>query len=142
MERTSAIMKKLLLVGLLIGLSFAINANVRPGNTAGYLSTGYEYIQLEVKGVTAPTSSALIWYGDGIAGYSSIDFYGMEVSSGNVPTTISAQLLFANGAAVSIAAQTITSGTDLTDLRSGFYKFSLPAYSVTRNVTFNFLIAD
>ena len=85
------------------------------------------------------------WYGgvtSAVACKIAIDIYGIEVSSGNVPTTISAQLLFANGTAVSIAAQTITSGTDLTDLRSGFYKFSLPAYSVTRNVTFNFLIAD
>ena len=129
------------MIGLILGFCFAGNPNIRVGNSGGKVSTAYESLWLEVKGVVAPTADMVI-YLDNIAGYSSIDFYGMSVSSGNVPTTMSAQPLYANGDAVSIAAQTLTSGTDLTDIKSAYYKITLPAFSVTRNVSFNFLIAD
>lgn len=123
-------------------MAFAGMAQIRkPAGTTSVTNEGYQFLQMDVVNLVAPTSSAVTWYADNIAGYSSIDFYGMGVSTGSVPTTISAQPLFGNGTNCG-SAQTITSGTDLTDIRSAYYKFTLPASTVTRNVSFNFVIAD
>lgn len=135
-------MKKILLIGLIFGLSFAVNINIRPGNTGGKVSNGLDYYNLEIIGQVAPTASALSWYGDGIAGCSSIMAIGADVSSGSAFTTINAQPYYANGVAVSTAAQTITVGTSFTAINAPFYLFSIPAFSVTRNVTLNFCIRN
>jgi hypothetical protein len=143
-ERKFIIMKKLILAVMLLCLvgvsAFAGSPAIRVGNTGGQTSSAYESLWFEVRGAVHPTAD-IVWYADNIAGYSSIDFYGMAVSSGNTPTTISAQAVYANGSPIG-SEQILTSGTDLTDIRSAYYKFTLPAFSVTRNVSFNFLIAD
>jgi hypothetical protein len=144
-ERKYIIMKNILMTVVLFclvsGSAFAGNPAIKAGNTGGQVASSYESMCMEVRNQSIPAATPLVWYTDNIAGYSSIDFYGMAVSSGNAPTTISAQAIFSNGASIG-AEQIITSGTDLTDIRSPHYKFTLPAFSVTRNVTFNFLIAD
>lgn len=141
-------MKKILVVLLLIGLGFSANANIRLGNfdkspsAGGYIYNGYEFISMIVNDQLAPTASSLVWYADNIMGYSSILITGFEASTGNIPTTISAQAVYPDGTSVSVSAQTITSGTALTTLYSPWYKFTLPAYSSTRNISFMFTVKD
>jgi len=135
-------MKKLILIGLMVGLCFANNAGIRVGNTGGTVQSGYEFFVMEVKGQTIPSTSATTFYLDNIAGYASIDFYGMVVSAGSAVTTINAQPVYSNGVNLG-AAQIITSGTDLTDIRSPWYKITIPRYpAANRKVSFNILIAD
>lgn len=137
-------MKKLILGMILLSFALAANPNIKSTMTNYRVDNGYQYVSMEVIAEPAyagVTPSALVWYADAIAGFSSIDFYGMAVSTGSVPTTIDAQAIRTDGTAIG-AVQTLTSGTDLTDIRSPRYKFTLPAAAVTRNVTFTFLIAD
>ena len=140
-------MKKILvfiILALFVTSSYAGVANIRATGNKYRIGNGYQYLLLEAYAVPAyagVTPSALTWYADNIAGYGSIDFYGMAVSTGDVPTTISAQALYSDGSNCG-SAQIITSNTDLTDIRSPYYKFTLPAAAVTRNISFQFLIAD
>lgn len=134
--------KSILILGSLIASAmFAGNPDIRQSYSGAREPEGYQFISLEMNGVTIPTSTATTWYGDNIAGFSKIKIFGLAVSSGSTPTTISAQAMLSNGMPVG-SAQTITSGTDLTDIRSPYYKFTLPAYSAPRRVSFNFVIAD
>jgi len=141
-------MKKLIVGLLLLSFCFAGNANIRKGtfdnsNTAGArMYSGYQFQTMIVNDQLAPTSSALVWYADNILGYSVIGINSFEVSTGTVPTTISAQAIQPNGTALTVDAQIITAETDLTEFFSPWYSFTLPAYSVTRNVSFIFNIAD
>jgi hypothetical protein len=134
-------MKRIIILLALLGACFASNPTIKSNTMTNYrMDSGYEYISMEV--AAQPTSkNAMTWLASGIAGYSSIDFYGMKVSKGSVPTTISAQAIYQNGVTCS-AVQILTSGTDLTDIRSPYYRFTLPAPAVTRNISFMFLIAD
>lgn len=142
-------MKKLI-VCLLVILSFALNAaTISNYGTerirANYGSkvtfkNGNGFLWAEIKGQAVTTASPIVVYLDNIAGYSAIDFYGMQASTGSTPTTLSAQALTSAGAN-SGAAQTLTSGTDLTDLKSPFYKLTLST-TVNRTVTFNVLVHD
>lgn len=135
-------MKRIIILLALLGVCLAGNPTIKSTTMTNYrMDSGYEYISMEVAAQPAPTKNALTWIANGIAGYSSIDFYGMKVSKGSTPTTIAAQAIYQNGVTCS-AVQILTSGTDLTDIRSPYYRFTLPAASVTRNVTFMFLIAD
>lgn len=137
-------MKKIFLVLaiLFLGLSaFAGSPEIYQNYTGGSTTQGWQSLSMEFINVTAPTTSALTWYGRNIGGYTSIDFYVNGVSTGSIPSTISAVPIFANGDAVT-TAQTITSGTPLTAIKSNFYKFTLQAYSSTRNISMNFLIKD
>lgn len=139
------ILSTIILLSLFVGTCFAGPApTMRTTATNTRVIGGYEFVQLE--GINVPayagvTPSAITVYADNIAGFSSIDFYVTGVSTGSAITTMSAQAVYSDGSAVT-TAQTITSGTDLTDLKSGYYKFIIPAASVTRNVSFNILIAD
>lgn len=134
-------MKKVLML-VILGLALCGNTGIRVGNTGGQVISGYEFYQMEVRGQEAPTSNNLVWYADNILGYSSVGIEGIEVSTGNVPTTINAVAIYSTGQTVSSSSVTITAGTDLTKFLSAFYMFTLPAYVVTRDVTFNFMIAD
>lgn len=137
-------MKKILLVLAIIflGLSaFAGSPEIYQNYTGGSTTQGWQSLSMEFVNVAAPTTSALVWYGNNIGGYTSIDFYAVGVSAGSAITTISAQAVLSNGTPVT-TAQTITSGTPLTAIKSNFYKFTLPAASVTRNVSMNFVIKD
>ncbi len=137
-------MKKIFLVlaVLFLGLSaFAGSPEIYQTYTGGSTTQGWQSLSMEFVNVTAPTTSALTWYGRNIGGYASIDFYVTGVSTGSIPTTISAVPVYSNGVAVT-AAQTITSGTPLTSIKSNFYKFTLQAFSATRNISMNFLIKD
>jgi len=138
-------MKKLLaliIISLIAGQAFAGTPALRlaSSNSNIKMQSGYQYLSMEAKGAAVTTVNGLVFYGDNIAGFSSIDFYGMAMSIGAVSTTISAQPIYADGSACG-AEQVITSATDLTDIRSGYYKFTLPVTS-DRTVSFNFLIAD
>lgn len=123
------------------GVSFAGMPTITHTNSSMSVNPSFEAITLEAVNQAMVTSSALTWYGNNIAGYSSFDFYVTGVSSGSAITTLSAQAIYQNGTAVT-AAQTLTSGTPLTLIKSAFYKFSIPADSVTRNVSFNFIIKN
>lgn len=131
-------MKKALFFGLIIGLCFAVNANIRPGNTGGKVVNGYDFYCLEVNDTVAPTVD-MYCYLDGIAGYSQINFYVTGVSSGTAITTLNAIPLYRDGTQVT-ASQLVTSGTDLTEMRSPYYKLVIPAITTTRNVSFNILL--
>ncbi|MCP4178096.1 MAG: hypothetical protein GY756_10040 [bacterium] len=121
---------------------FSANTWIRENLERGSVNTSYEAIWLEIKGQEVLPSRSIYWYGEGIAGYSSIDFYGFEATSGNT-TTISAVPIFGNRITLDGETQTITQGTDLTDFKSSFYKFIYSSnVGITTNVTFNFLIAD
>ena len=133
-------MKKILVGLILLSFVFSANANIRAGNTGGKVISGYQFYQMEVKDTVAPTAD-IIWYVDNLAGYSSVDIYFTGVSSGDLPSTISATPVYSNGDSVT-DSQTITAGTSLTDFKSTYYKFTLPAIATTRNVSFNFIITD
>lgn len=138
-------MKKILIGLILIGLCFGGNAKIRESLTNAQTYDGYQFqtmIATDVPAYAGVTPSALVWYADNILGYSSILITGFEVSTGSIPTTISAQAVYPNGDSVSVAAQTITAGTALTTLYSPWYKFTLPADAATRNVSFIFSIKD
>ncbi len=141
-------MKKIIVGLLLLSFCFAANANIRIGNldnsnTAGAkIYSGYEFKTMVVTDQSAPTSSALVWYADNFLGYSVMGISGFEVTSGNLPTTISAQAIKPDGTNVSVDAQILTVGTDITEFHSPWYKFTLPADSVTRDISFIFNIAD
>lgn len=135
-------MKKFLVfLVLILGLGFCANANIRaPGYANTSISDGYEFKYIQFRGQAITTTNGLVFYADNIAGYSSIDFYGAAVSTGAAPTTISAQAIDAKGYNIG-AAQVITSGTDLTDIKSPWYKFTyIP--TTNRTITLNLLIAD
>jgi hypothetical protein len=140
-------MKKILvfiILALFITSSYAGVANIRATGSKYRIGSGYQYLLLEAYAVPAyagVTPSALTWYADNIAGYSRIGISGIAVSTGSTPTTISAQPLYSDGTNCG-SAVTITAGTDLTAIKSPYYKFTLPAYSSTRNVSFGFIIAD
>lgn len=138
-------MKKILIGLILLSFVFAGNARIRETLSGAETYSGYEFqtmIATDVPAYAGVTPSALVWYADNIMGYSSILITGFEASTGSIPTTISAQAVKPNGDSVSVAAQTITSGTALTTLYSPWYKFTLPAYSSTRNISFMFTIKD
>ena len=139
-------MRKLAVLILMIGLCFAgSKTGIRETMDNAYVRDGYQFYVMEIRSeaqATTSSVSALVWYADNIVGYSVIGIDGFEASSGNVPTTISAQAVYADGTDVSVAAQIITAGTDLTDFKSAYYKFTLPAGIVTRNISAFFIIAD
>lgn len=137
-------MKKLLIAIILLSMSMAATTDgvIKESLTKAITRSGYQFLNMEVRAQTQATANgSIIWYADNIAGYGSIDFYGMSASAGSAPTTISAQAIYPDGTAIG-AAQIITSGTDLTDIRSPFYKFTLPVGTANRTVSFEFLIAD
>lgn len=104
---------------------------------------GTQYIEMQARGQQVPAGSYIEWYAYNIAGFSSIDFYvtATSITTQNA-TTLSATPVFGDKVAVT-GSQTITSGTDLTDLRASNYRFRYySSEAVTTNVTFNFLIAD
>lgn len=141
-------MKKFLSAILILALASSVALAGQPSInkkslTAAKVATigGYQFLEMQVKGQQINPSSYIEWQADEIAGYSSIDFYVTSVSSGNA-VTLSATPVFMDGTAVT-AAQTITTGTALTDIRSGSYLFRFyNNVATTTNVTFNFLIAD
>ena len=138
-------MRKIIVGLILLSFCFAGNANIRESLSGASTYDGRDFLCMTATNVpayTGVTPSALVWYADNIKGYSSIGINGFEATSGNIPTTISAQAVYPNGDSVSVSAQTITSGTNLTVLHSPWYKFTLPAASVTRNISFIFNIAD
>lgn len=100
---------------------------------------GYEMIYLEARGTTVNSGNNLVIYARDIAGFTGIKFYGMDVSSGNVPTTISAQPCFSDMTLVTGSAQIFTFGTPTTNLQSPYYKFSLPT-TTDRKISFNVTI--
>lgn len=134
-------MKKLILLFLLIGLVSArptIQENLSDCKTVN----GYQYLQLSAYGQeVGATGNSIEWVASDILGFSSVGVSFTAVSAGGLPTTISAQAIYPNGVAVT-GAQTITDGTDLTVLYSGDYKFTFYNWVATRDVTFNFVIAD
>jgi len=138
-------MKKIIVGLILIGLCFAGNAKIRESLSGAEAYDGYQFetmVATDVPAYAGVTPSALVWYADNIMGYSSIGINGFEVSTGTIPTTISAQAVYPDGTNVSVSAQIVTAGTDLTTFHSPWYKFTLPAYSSTRNVSFIFNVAD
>lgn len=137
-------MKKILLVLVILFLgltSFAGTPAIRADYTGARVSSAFDSLWVEFINVAAPTSSAIVFYADNILGYASIDFNVTGVSAGTAVTTISAQAIYSNGNPVT-ASQTITLGTPLTAIKSAFYKFTLPAGAVTRNVSMNFVIKN
>ena len=135
------ILTGLLLSILIASVSFGASPGIRDTMDNAKIYKGYEFLTMYVNAEEVATSSALVWYADNILGYSGIGINSFAVSSGNVPTTISAQALAPDRTALAVAAQIITAGTDLTPLYSPWYSFTLPADSVTRDVTFIFNIA-
>lgn len=137
-------MKNLVLILGILFLVGSVNAGspaIRSSTAKSFKNEGYQFLQLSFIGATAPTTSALIWYGDNIAGFTWIDFSGAAVSTGTAITTINAQPVYSNGLS-SGTAQTITSGTRFTAIKSPYYKFSIPAPATQRLVTLNFMIGD
>lgn len=136
-------MKKLipfLIMFIVLGSNVYAKPTIKESLDDGRVRSGYEFIELQMLNQQVDPSSSISWYAYEIGGFSSIDFYG-SVSTGNY-TTINAQAIFLDGTSVT-TAQTITSGTDLTDIKSSSYKFTYNNHkAVTTNVTFNFLIAD
>lgn len=136
-------MKKLLALLLLFSISsfcFAGNAKIKESYTGMSTYSGGGYLTLVADTQLAPTSSNLVWYAYNIKGYSSIGITGFEVTAGDTPTTISAQAIYSDKTNVNVGAQVITAGTDLTVLHSPWYKFTLDAGAVTRDINFIFNI--
>lgn len=109
--------------------------NATPGSGEGYL-------EMQVRGQQVNAGSYIEWYAYNIAGYNSIDFYvtATSITTQNA-TTLSATPVYGDKVAVT-GSQTITSGTDLTDLQASNYRFRYYSNeAVTANVTMNFLIA-
>jgi len=148
-------MKKLLLgILLIVSASFAGRecfsgvytqvGTANPVAVSGYRTIeGYNFLQLTIPGVSVVTSSNIIIYADNIAGYTKLDFYGYEVSTGSVATTMDCQALYSTGQTLNIAAQVLTSGTDITALKSAKYRLKIFDYKTTSNrtVSFNVLIS-
>lgn len=137
-------MRKILFVLIFIliaTVSFAGTPSITHSNASMVTNQAPSAVTMEAINQALVTTSALIWYGNSIGGYGSIDFYVTGVSGGSAISTLSAQAIYQNGTAVT-AAQTLTSGTPITSIKSAFYKFSIPASATTRNVSFNFIIKN
>ena len=113
----------------LLSVSFSGTAKIRESLTSARQTRGWQAIQLDVQGQQVLPSSTITWYGDNIGGMSRIDFYGPVVSSGNA-TTINCIPVMADGTELDSEAQTLTSGTDLTVIKSNYYKYSYRLHNV------------
>lgn len=132
-------MKKIIVSLLMLGVLLA--GNVSTVSDLNYrTSEGNNFYQLEMNGMElTPTESADI-YMYNIAGFDSLNFYVGAISSGNI-TTINLQPMLSNKVEIG-SAQVMTSGTDITDFRSGHYKATIEnTLAITVNVTMNMLLA-
>ena len=138
-------MRKIIVGLILLSFCFAGNTNIRRGDldkSASSIYTGREFITMIVSDQLAPTSSALVFYLDNIMGYALIGINSFEASAGSVPTTVSAQAVTPEGVALTVSAQIITAEIDLTQFWSPWYKITIPAATVTRNIGFVINIVD
>ena len=136
-------MKKIAVLFLLLSnLCLAGNLKIVESLANGRATGAKNALSLELKGQTILPLSYIEWKGANVGGMNRIDFYGVEVTSGNA-TTLSATPILSTGEVLSGEEQTVTSGTDLTVIKSNYYRFRLyNNVAITTNVTLNFLIAD
>ena len=132
-------MKKIIVSLLMLGVLLA--GNVSTVSDLDYrTSEGNYFYQLEMNGMEiAPTIDAVIYFYN-ISGFDSFDFYVETIASGNL-TTMNMQPILSNKTEIG-TAQVVTSGTDMTDFKSGSYKGTIPNNAgITNNVTMNILLA-
>jgi len=132
-------MKKIIVSLLMLGVLLAGNVSTVSDLDYG-VSDGADFYQLEMKGMEiAPTIDAVIYFYN-ISGFDSFDFYVETIASGNL-TTMNMQPILSNKTEIG-TAQVVTSGTDMTDFKSGSYKGTIPNNAgITNNVTMNILLA-
>ena len=137
--KRSALIKILCLIVLVLGLAFSTNTDAI-SDLDYTISSGYDFFQLEFKGIQLTPNQSTPIYMYNIAGFDSINFYVGEILTGNI-TTISIQPMLSDKIEIG-TAQVLESGTDITDFKSGHYKFTiLNPKAATNNITMNILLA-
>jgi hypothetical protein len=139
MKKVSSIV---ILLALVIGLAFAGNPDIRTSQSGTRFSESLNCMQLDVIGSQIVSPNNWVFYLDNIAGFDAVDFYVTSVLSGNI-TTASLQPTYSDGTVLGTSFDAVlTSGTDLTNLKSMYYKMTIynQKIGVTNNITCNILV--
>jgi len=124
---------------LMVGLAFAGQSRIRSTGTSVQDYQGYDFLQADIFGLQIANGGSVNFNLDNIAGFNQVNFYIAATSSGNI-TTANLQAKLMNGDSIG-TAQTLTSGTDVTNFKSGQYVMTIyNPVATTINITGNILV--